>query len=150
MKKFSIILVLFLNFAYGLDKNDPYFSDTNSTCPIKFIDVFKSPNFVAVIEYKDNKKILFSSSKQMFHYFYKLNHHFVPINRLLVTDFKTGELIEASEAFYVFGSRIVSASGDDLIPFALEADAKEFASKNSGHAILPFSKITAKLIDYLN
>lgn len=87
----------------------------------------------------------------MFYYLYKIsaNEHFVPVKQILVSDYSNGDLIEASEAFFVFGSRIMSASGDDLIAFANKSDAVEFYEQNSGHKILNFSEITKKLIDYL-
>ena len=151
MKKF-IIFCMICVFAFGINSpQDPYFKDTNTTCPIKFIDVFKSPKFIAVLEYSDGEKVLFSSVKPMFYYFYKISssEHFVPIKKILVSDFESGDLIEASEAFFVFGSRIMSASGDDLIPFDTYEKAEKFVKANSGHKILQFKDITKKLIEYL-
>lgn len=151
MKK-TILLLAFISALFGVNSKDtPFFKDVNSTCPIKFIDVFTHPNWIAALEYKDGQKVLFSSVKPMFHYLYEISssEHSAPIKTIYVSDFSSGDLIEASEAFYVFGSRIMSASGDDLIAFATIDAAREFATKNSGHKILEFKDINKNLIDYL-
>ncbi|MFW5607494.1 MAG: nitrous oxide reductase accessory protein NosL, partial [Campylobacter hyointestinalis] len=119
MKKI-IFFILCFGLAFGANlKDSEFFKDVNSTCPIKFIDVFSHPDWISVLEYKNGEKVLFSSVKPMFHYFYVSSYkHISPLKKMYVTDFKTKKLIDASDAFYVFGSRIVSASGDDLIPFS--------------------------------
>ncbi|ABK82871.1 nitrous oxide reductase accessory protein NosL [Campylobacter fetus] len=147
-----LFLALFCTFLFGENlKTDPFFKDVNTTCPIKFIDVFNHPDFIAVLVYANGEKILFSSVKPMFHYFHmNPGKHISPLKTMLVTDFKTHALIDAATAYYVFGSGIMSNSGDDLIPFANLDDAKEFMSANHGHKILEFKDVTKKLIDYLN
>ncbi|AII14418.1 nitrous oxide reductase accessory protein [Campylobacter iguaniorum] len=132
-------------------KDSEFFKDTNTTCPIKFIDVFNHPDWISVLEYKNGQKVLFSSVKPMFHYFYTDSYkHISPLKKMYVTDYKSKELIDAASAYYVFGSRVVSNSGDDLIPFLSLEDAKDFMAKNSGHKIMEFKDINKKLIDYLN
>jgi nitrous oxide reductase accessory protein NosL len=152
MKKFVLFFALCAAlFGAGDPRENPFFKDVNSTCPIKFIDVFTAPRFIAALEYNDGEKVLFSSPKQMFHYMYKRSsaEHVAPIRRMLVTDYASGELIDASEAFYVFGSRVVSASGDDLIPFSNLKSAEDFSREHSGHRILEFKDVKQKLIEYL-
>ena len=68
---------------------------------------------------------------------------------LYVTDYASGEILRAQNAFYVFGSVLQSARGDDLITFARLRDAQDFMRKKKGHKILQFREISAKLIDYL-
>ena len=68
---------------------------------------------------------------------------------LYVTDYASGEILRAQDAFYVFGSVLQSARGDDLIPFAKLRDAQDFMREKKGHKILQFREISAKLIDYL-
>ena len=69
---------------------------------------------------------------------------------ILVTDFKSLKPIEARGAFYVYGSRIISPAGDDLVPFETYKDAKEFADKYRGRRILNFKEIKNSLIRLLN
>ena len=68
---------------------------------------------------------------------------------LYVTDYANGEILRAQDAFYVFGSVLQSARGDDLITFARLRDAQNFMREKKGHKILQFREISAKLIDYL-
>ena len=68
---------------------------------------------------------------------------------LYVTDYTSGEILRAQDAFYVFGSVLQSARGDDLITFARLRDAQNFMREKKGHKILQFREISAKLIDYL-
>ena len=68
---------------------------------------------------------------------------------LYVTDYANGEILRAQDAFYVFGSVLQSARGDDLITFARLQDAQNFMREKKGHKILQFREISAKLIDYL-
>ena len=56
MKKL-ILLAFFTGIVFGANlKDNEFFKDANSTCPIKFIDVFKYPDWIAVLEYKNGKK----------------------------------------------------------------------------------------------
>lgn len=68
---------------------------------------------------------------------------------LYVTDYASGEILRAQDAFYVFGSVLQSARGDDLIPFVRLRDAQDFMREKKGHKILQFREISARLIDYL-
>jgi len=68
---------------------------------------------------------------------------------LYVTDYASGEILRAQDAFYVFGSVLQSARGDDLITFARLRDAQDFMREKKGHKILQFREISTKLIDYL-
>ena len=68
---------------------------------------------------------------------------------LYVTDYASGEILRAQDAFYVFGSVLQSARGDDLITFARLRDAQDFMREKKGHKILQFREISARLIDYL-
>ena len=146
------VLVLFFTFLSLIlamnSKDDEFFKDVNQTCAVKFINVFKAPNFIAALEYKDGKKVLFSSAKLMFYYYFNADKS--EFKNLYVTDYKNKNLINAKKAFYVFGSRIVSSSGDDLIPFSSLEDALEFSKENSGHKLFFFNEITKNLILYLD
>ena len=70
-------------------------------------------------------------------------------SELYITDYASGEILRAQDAFYVFGSVLQSARGDDLITFARLRDAQDFMREKKGHKILQFREISARLIDYL-
>jgi nitrous oxide reductase accessory protein NosL len=120
-------------------------------CPIKNVPIEKHKDWLGYIQYNDNTIDAVSSPKYAFNFFHtEALKHFAGIYKLYMTDFKTGKLIDASEAYYVFGSRIMSVGGDDIIPFANEADAKEFLEANSGKKIYRFDRMDKNFINYLD
>lgn len=151
---FLIALLYCLNInAYEISKNDvdSWLKDTNLTCQLFHnIDTTNLKNWRTYLVTKNGKKLVFNSVKTMFNYFYtNFQKHDENIKSMLITDYKNGNLVDVTDAFYVFGSNIMSARGDDLIPFENLEDAKEFYTKNSGHKILKFQEINKNLIDYL-
>ena len=72
------------------------------------------------------------------------------VKNIYVTDYKTKKIIDAKTAYYVFGSNIMSVGGDDVIPFALESDAKEFYKEKHGRQIYRFDRMTENFINYLD
>ncbi|CZE46613.1 nitrous oxide reductase accessory protein NosL [Campylobacter geochelonis] len=153
MRVFLIMIMCILGLSANSISGDVkkmWLKDVNLTCAQTFVDMRKYPKWIAVLELKNGKKVVFGSVKVMMQHFYENSHKYASkMKAMYVSDYKSGDLIDASEAFYVFGSRIVSIRGDDLIPFAKLSDAQEFSSQNSGHKILKFSGITKRLIDYL-
>jgi nitrous oxide reductase accessory protein NosL len=120
-------------------------------CPIKSVPIEKHKEWLGYIQYNDNSVDAISSPKYAFNFFHtEALKHFAGIYKLYMTDFKTGKLIDASEAYYVFGSRIMSVGGDDIIPFANETDAKEFLEANSGKKIYRFDRMDKNFINYLD
>ena len=107
-------------------------------------------------ELKNKQKVQFVSVKAMMqvyqHQPYFLKHHLLPagIKTIYVQDYLTGEKVDATKAFYVFGSRITVPHGDDLIPFASQENAKLFMMKHGGTKVLPFEKLSKGLIRYLD
>lgn len=152
MRKFFVLFfVLFLHGEILQKDVASWLNNSDLVCKQFGIDTTNMPKFRAYIELNNGEILVFSSVKSMLLYFYEvgLKHNDVGIKELLVTDFKSGDVFSASSGFYVFGSRIVSVKGDDLIPFKNEFDAENFKATNSGHKILKFEQINKKLIDYL-
>ena len=120
-------------------------------CLIKNVPIEKHKDWLGYIQYNDNTIDAVSSPKYAFNFFHtEALKHFAGIYKLYMTDFKTGKLIDASEAYYVFGSRIMSVGGDDIIPFANEADAKDFLEANGGKKIYRFDRMDKNFINYLD
>ena len=130
--------------------------DQNATDPVYILPLKKYDKWLCEAELKNKKKVQFVSVKSMMQvaeheeYFKKHGVLSAGIDKLYVQDFNTGRKIDASKAFYVFGSRIVGPHGDDLIPFASEENAKLFMMKHGGTKILPYAKLTKGLIRYLD
>ncbi|NLC28489.1 MAG: hypothetical protein GX780_06920 [Campylobacteraceae bacterium] len=120
-------------------------------CPIKNVSIQKHKDWLGYIQYNDSSIDPVSSPKYAFNFFHTdALKNFRGIFKLYMTDFKTGRLIDASEAYYVFGSRIMSVGGDDIIPFAKEEDAKEFLEANGGKKIYRFDRMDKNFIGYLD
>jgi len=126
-------------------------------CLIRKIDVSKYPQWVAKVVTIQNKTAYFSSPKSMFEYIFSaarwpelgaLNSN--DLKSVQVSDFKTGDAIDAKTAYYVYGSRKTSPGGDDLVPFRSKSDAEAFVKRNGGARILRFSDISLALINLIN
>ena len=156
-----------------------WLKDINLTCAKYGIDTSTHPEFRAYARLKDGGALAFASPKAMFAYFFEsessganfsgsagansvsknpASMNFDEANsadvnfgsaELYVTDYASGEILRAQDAFYVFGSVLQSARGDDLIAFARLRDAQDFMREKKGHKILQFREISARLIDYL-
>lgn len=147
-----------------------WLKDVNLTCAKYGIDTSAHPEFRAYARLKDGSALAFASPKAMFAYFFEgenlsgnnggasAEENLMSKNpasgnfggaELYVTDYASGEILRAQDAFYVFGSVLQSARGDDLITFARLRDAQNFMREKKGHKILQFREISAKLIDYL-
>ncbi len=130
--------------------------DRNATDPVYQLPLNQYRKWLCEAELKNMKKVQFVSVKAMmqtyYHQEYFLKHKLLsaPIKSIYVQDFISGEKVDATKAFYVFGSRITGPHGDDLIPFSSEQNAKLFMMKNGGTKILPFAKLNKGLIRYLD
>jgi hypothetical protein len=130
--------------------------DQNATDPIYQLPLSKYSKWLCEAELKNKKKIQFVSVKSMMK-IYMNQEHFIKhgvlpagIRSIYIQDYLSGKKVDATRAYYVFGSRIVGPHGDDLIPFATEENAKLFMMKNGGTKILPYARISKGLIRYLD
>jgi len=124
--------------------------------PMYDIPLDKYPKWHCEAVLKNGHKATFISVKSMMQvflhqdYFIKRGLLEDTIDKIYISDYLSGEKVDAKQAMYVFGSRIVGPHGDDLIPFASESNAKLFMMKNGGTKLLPYAKITAGLLRYLD
>ena len=107
-------------------------------CPICGMFVYKYPNWVAQILYK-NKHYSFDGVKDLMKYYFE---HKDDITKILVTDYYTQKTIDATKAYYVIGSDIYGPMGDELIPFKNERDAKTFYMDHRAKKVVHFNDIT--------
>jgi nitrous oxide reductase accessory protein NosL len=158
MKK--ILLSLFLCASVGMAET-PFggkimLLDQNATDPVYILPLKKYPKWLCEAELKNGKKVQFVSVKSLMqtyqHQDYFLKHGLLsaPIKAIFVQDYMSGKRVDATKAFYLFGSRITGPHGDDLIPFETRQNAELFMMKNGGTKILPYAKISKGLIRYLD
>ena len=132
-----------------------YTKDTR--CVVRNFFVYKDPKWVAKIELRNGKKVFFSSPKSMFEFYHRPGKWFdigikseKDFKDIIVTDFLTMKPIDAKKAFYIYGSRATSPSGDDLVAIGSEKEARTFANKYSGKRVFKFSEVSDALIRLIN
>ena len=153
MKKIILALMVFASFTVA---EEIKLLDNNASDPVYILPLKKYPKWLAEVKLESGKSVQFVSVKSMFtvyfHQPYFIKHKFLDskIKELYVQDYLTGKKVNAKDAKYIFGSRIVGPHGDDLIPFANDTNAELFMLKNGGTKILPYNKISKGLIKYLD
>lgn len=154
MKKFLFVFLLIFNSLFATDSLvGKEYKDLNlkqELCPIKNVSIEKHKDWLGFVEFDDGSIVATSSPKYTFAYKFKEENAGKKIKAVYLTDYKTKKIIDSQTAFYVFGSNIMSIGGDDIIPFALEADAKEYFDKHYGKKIFRFDRMTPNFIEYLD
>ncbi len=111
-------------------------------CPICGMFVYKYPRWAAQIFYQTTH-YSFDGVKDLMKYYFE---HEQGISKILVSDYYSQKSIEAREAYFVIGSDVYGAMGDELIPFEFEKDAKTFYMDHKGAKIVKFTNITQEEI----
>jgi nitrous oxide reductase accessory protein NosL len=131
--------------------------DKNTTGLVRHLKVYKEPKWVAKIKIRSGKEVFFSSPKSLFEFYHRPGKWFDvgvkserDFSEIVVTDYETLKHINAETAFFVYGSRAISPSGDDLVPLATKEAAQKFLDKYSGKRILKFDEVPDALIKLLN
>ena len=154
MKKLFFLLVFISVTLFGADIIGKEYKDLDlkqESCPIKTVSILKHKDWLGYVELKDGKIVALSSPKYAFAYMLiEQKKDDKSVLNVYVTDYKTKKIIGAKTAYYVFGSNIMSVGGDDVIPFALESDAKEFYKEKHGRQIYRFDRMTENFINYLD
>jgi len=128
----------------------------DATCLIRHIKIYQAAEWATTIQVRSGEIIYFSSPKSMFEFYfepsrwpeYQVKHK--DDMRINVTDYETLEKIPARDAYYVYGSKKTSPSGDDLPAFSSKEKAEKFAQKYDGRRVLDFSQVSNGLINLLN
>ncbi len=147
----SLLFVINISSAYELNFNK------DTICEVRNMLIYKHPEWASKITLSSGDEVFFSSPKNMFEFYFQPGRWEIynitkesDFQLLLVTDFKTKKIINAKDAFYVYGSKETSPSGDDLVPFETKQEAEAFVKQRGGSRILHFSEVKASLINLLN
>ena len=126
-------------------------------CLVRNFFVYKDPQWAAKIELQNGKKVFFSSPKSLIEFYHTPGKWFdvgvkgeKDFKDIIVTDYLTMKLINAKDAFYIYGSRATSPSGDDLVAIENEQAAQNFSKKYRGKRIFKFNEIPEALIRLIN
>ena len=158
MKRLWIVMVLIVSVVVA--SGTAWGDKPNERDPTYQIEVDKYPKFEADMTLKNGKTIRFCCPKSMFHFYFK-PHHYPEyhvkergeIAKMTVKDYLDGTQVDAREAWYVFGSRLVGPHGDDLIPLSSKTRAELFVKRYGGSRIMDFATIEEKgygLIKFLD
>jgi copper chaperone NosL len=151
---FLFIVMMATSITYAGQKK-PVKPAQKDKCPVCGMFVYKYPDFVAEIIFRDSSYAVFDGAKDMFKYYFNLSKYnpqktLRDIDSLYVTDYYDLVLTDARQAFYVIGSDVYGPMGKELIPFVHRPDAQEFMRDHRGNAILQFREITPKTIEGLD
>ncbi len=155
MKKVLIALLLIFSAASASEST---WGDTpNRLDPVYQLKVDDYPKFHTEMVLKNGKKIRFCCVKSMMHFYftpYRYPEYGIKksseIDKMFVKDYLDGTKVDAKKAWYVFGSRLVGPHGDDLIPLSSKTRAELFVKRYGGTRIMPFEKLSAGLVRYLD
>ena len=124
-------------------------------CPVCGMFVAKYPDFLAQVIYTDGTYALFDGAKDLFKYLFALDKYAVGRERadivsVYVTDYYSLTPVDGRTAWYVVGSDVFGPMGRELIPFAREAEAREFLQDHAGTGLLRFDTVTPAIIGTLD
>jgi len=124
-------------------------------CPVCGMFVYKYPDWLAEIVFKDESVDFFDGAKDLFKYYFNLAKYRPgkikrDIAAVYVTEYYEMKRIDARQAFFILGSDVYGPMGHELIPFATEADAKTFMLDHRGKRILRFEEVTPQVIEKLD
>ena len=161
MRILLLVILLFGGLGASEAKPHVFVKLPNDLDPVYHLKIDKYPKFEADIVFKDGRTLRFCCVKSMMNYFYR--PMYFPefgtkpdgsdIAKMVVRDYIDGTKVDATKAWYVFGSRVNGPHGDDLIPFASKAKAELFVKRYGGSRIMSFKEVRQNgfgLIDFLD
>lgn len=117
-------------------------------CPVCGMFVKKYPDWVAQIVFKDGSYAVFDGAKDLFKALldpgrFLTGRRPADIDSVYVTDYYNLRPLDGRKAFYVIGGDVYGPMGRELVPFATEADAREFLKDHKGKEVLRFGEVKA-------
>jgi len=113
----------------------------------------KYPRWQSQIIFKDGTMTPFDGCKCMFNFLYGMEnfdkkHSRADVSVAWVKDFNSGTWINAADAHFVVGSKMMGPMGKELIPFADQAAAMKF-HREQGGAMLQYADINPDVLKTL-
>ena len=134
---------------------EPVEPDKKVKCPVCGMFVYKYPDWVGEIIFKDGSIAYFDGAKDLFKYYFNLKKYNPgksknDISAIFVTEYYDLKMIDAKKAFFVIGSDVYGPMGKELIPLMTKDGAEEFLRDHSGTHILKFEDINPTLLKKLD
>ena len=152
-----LVIVLFVvgTGVAGAQEIKPAHPTEKDKCPICGMFVYKYPDWLAQIIFKDGSVRFFDGPKDLFKYYLNIQEHDPGKNRQLVAavfvrEYYDLQFIDARKARFVVGSDVYGPMGHELIPLATLDDARVFMKDHKGRKILLFEKITPQMVRTLD
>jgi len=142
---FFVILVVWLSgISYAEEFIEPTKEDKCSVCGMF---VYKYPEWVAEIIFKDATYSVFDGPKDMFKYYFNIskynkNKTKEDIAKIYITEYYTTKKIEAKDVYFVIGSDVYGPMGEELVPIKGKKEAEAFMRDHKGRKMLTFEQIT--------
>ncbi len=165
MNKIFMLIALLTTLLFSSSTDKPFNTkaryfltyDKSTTCLVRHIKVYKAPKWVSKIETRNGKTIYFSSPKSMFEFYFRPGKWYDvgvrserDFSKIVVTDYNSLKAINAESSFFVYGSRITSPAGDNLVAFETKEKADLFAHRFNGKRVMSFDNVSDALIRLLN
>ncbi len=153
-----VLLVFAVNttftLAYAAEKPAPREITADMSCGVCGMYPARFPTWQTQIIFTDGSMVPFDGDKDMFRYLLNLPHYNPEKSRadvaaIWVKGHSSNKWIDGETAYYVVGSSVRGPMGQDLVPFADANEAAELRARNGG-TVIPFSEITAEVIDKLD
>ena len=147
-----ILTILFLWAGTGeAGTLDPVKPSKKDKCPVCGMFVYKYPDWIAEIIFKDGSTVFFDGAKDMFKYYFDIQKYSPEKNKrdiaaMYVTEYYAMKIIDARKAYFVLGSDVYGPMGHELIPLASDEDARVFMKDHKGKRLLRFREITPTAI----
>ena len=135
----------------GLDMLDPRPIPDKARCPVCGMYPARFQRWAAQTLFKDGDAHYFDSPVDLFAFQQRIDRHdkghsISDIAVSFVSDFETGQSIEAQHAFFVHGSSVVGPMRDADLPAFAGRKAAEALTRSRGGKVLTFAEITPELI----
>ena len=150
------IILLVISHSIGFtDEIKPKEPGKKDKCPVCGMFIYKYPDWVGEIIFKDGKTVFFDGAKDLFKYFFNMKKYETvktqkDISAIYVTEYYDMKMIDAESAFFVIGSDVFGPMGKELIPFKTREDAEQFKKDHGGTGILTFEQVKPDVIEKLD
>jgi copper chaperone NosL len=123
----------------------------DARCPVCGMYPARAPRWAAQTVFRDGASHFFDSPIDLFVFLQRIDRHNIryvqqDIAVSYVTDFETGQWIEAQRASFVQGSTVMGPMRDADLPSFSTREAADIFANRQGGKVLTFKQVTPKLI----
>lgn len=141
--------------ASGLAMLAPRPIPADARCPVCGMYPARFPRWAAQSIFKDGAAHYFDSPIDLFVFLQRVDRYnsryaVDDVAISFVTDFETGQWIEAQDAFFVHGSSAFGPMRDADLPAFASREAADTLTRSRGGKVLAFTEVTPELIQSLN